>query len=198
MPKIAWLVIVFGLIGGGYGVSRILQSTEPPPSGTQIVIEDRAVAYTAREQWILRLDSRCPETATLVFERLTLLPENLLPDRDSAWQAKHIMVSQLVIGKPLETVRLADADLSSRDAIGLAGIDESRIWIETWALNWLDGTVYAQTDDSTLEGTITWTSQPTDLTQPYERQGQIEGLLSNGNQRIKLDCPLVMIYQVAP
>jgi predicted secreted hydrolase len=47
--------------------------------------------------------------------------------------------------------RLADAAVFSRAAVGLAGADERRVWIEDWAYNWADETLVVSTQDTALD-----------------------------------------------
>lgn len=144
-----------------------------------------------REQWILQVED-CRVDFTLIFDRLTLLPDTLSAERDSDWAMQSIMSAKLTQNNFDADALLTDADVSSRVALDLAGATEERVWVENWVLDWETQSVFARSDTMELDADLELDSlgQFDDRGGWYflERTGHLAGRFRNADERAEFDC----------
>lgn len=215
-------IIIVAVIGlGAYGVWEALQTPEleetdvalvgselalPDVGGFASVDEPRGWSFPAdyaphpdfqREQWLLLAGEECGVDFMLTFDRLTLIPDSpLIPERDSEWAMNSVMNSTLVYPQDGEEQELM---LTSRLALGLAGADDTAVWVENWRLDFAESTLYADSVEITLDASIDLETATTgsieDGWYQYVREGQIDGRLRTGDDRQPLDCPVRLIHR---
>ncbi|NDJ86700.1 MAG: hypothetical protein GYB66_12505 [Chloroflexi bacterium] len=150
-----------------------------------------------REQWQLTLQSDCPVRLDIIFDRITVIPEELAPQRPSEWALQRVITADLRL-EDQEGDVVADTSLASRAAIGLAGADETHVWVENWSFDWEAGTLSVATNDITLALTL-------ELEEPdgagieggwyqYARQGTADGTLQN-RTRDSIDCRVTLRHR---
>jgi hypothetical protein len=201
IPKWGWGILVGVIIVvGGLGVWQALRKPDTVTSQTNIVIDDADLRYAKHEQWIMTVDETCQADVALAIERLTLIPDSLTSQRDSTWAVQNVMAAKLISGDSPTTIDWANVDLSSREAVGLAGSDERRVWIENWEINWENGRVFAQTDSIALKASIVWDELNLPLSstdENYVRTGNIEGEVVTQASVVSIDCPVRVHYIIS-
>ncbi len=97
-----------------------------------------------REAWQLETAENCEVSFSVTFERLSVVAEVLAPERSSMWALRDIFTAEAVIDGQ-RTTRI------SRNAIGLAGVDETQVWVENWVLDWENGRLSVVADRGELD-----------------------------------------------
>lgn len=213
--RLTWILIILTLIGGGYWVWQSLNEEESsdfstrlisadaidlPNTGFQAVNDDYNWQFPAdyaphpqfqREEWRFSTDEGCAVRLSLVFSRVSIIPEALLPDTDSLWRSHATYIADLRIegggGFAIEENR------AQRAALSLAGSEADRIWIDRWELNFSEGTFNFSNVTSSITGNFNLeaASEPStsDGWHYYRRAGQINGEIAR-DERLSFDCGL--------
>jgi predicted secreted hydrolase len=145
-----------------------------------------------REQWRIRSGEACQVSFEVVFDRATLVPDPLMVQRASDWAMQSLMTGTLIV-QNRDGATLADAAVYSRIAIGLAGAEEKRVWIENWGFEWGDRpTLTASAEDAELDLTLT----PADPATPGIEDGwytfampaQVAGSIEVAGESFQVNC----------
>ncbi len=213
--------VVLVLVGiGGVLVWQSLQANEDTQVAAQVInAEDlglSAVGFMAvdgkydwsfpddfgphpnfqREQWQISSVADCPIQLTLTFERLSLLPEQLMPSRDSAWTTQSIFSAQATIRHD-DNVELETA-LISRGALGLVGATDQRVWVEDWVLDFADNTLFIRSDSLVLSGDLLFEDPRDpmidDTWYSYQRPAEMRGQLIT-DENIAFTCAMLLVHR---
>lgn len=210
-----WVVILLGaIIGGGLLVGLALDDPELVTTEANVISSDLEVpaigfaqvadAYEwqfpqdygphpvfQREQWEIQSDEGCEIPFAVLFDRASFVADTFAPERESAWAMNGILQATLTIddnpnGRNINVTR------SSRVAVGLAGADENRVWVEDWAWNWTDGMLLVVGDDARLELSLTSENQAVPVTEigwnTYERLYEARGEAKLPDRVIGIKC----------
>lgn len=149
-----------------------------------------------REQWQLITNDNCAVALNIQFERVSLLPDALMPDRESAWAAQSTVIGQATIRHNGDVV--VDHTLTSRVAIGLAGATAEQVWVEDWVLNFADNTLVIRNRDGVLTGDLTF-DDPRDPMMDeswysYQRPAELRGQLS-ADETTTFICAVTLLHR---
>lgn len=207
------LLFVVVVVGGGYLVYQSLAADGPATTSSSVIGDDYTLpalgfqraddAYEfnfpadsgphpryQREAWTLTTED-CAYQLEASFQLLRVLPPDFPRNRESAWAVDSLMTG---------TFRLAEGDAvlvdevaDSRTALGLAGADDERVWVEALAYHWAMGQLTLQ--GVTLEADLTATlgdAEPQTQANwyAYQRTGQLTGQVQVEDTTHIIDCPV--------
>ncbi len=83
-----------------------------------------------REQWHIQSSAACPDLVfALLFDQASFVSETYAPSRQSEWAMNSIMTGSLIVNE-------VHTEIASRIAIGLAGANETHVWLDNWVFEW--------------------------------------------------------------
>ncbi len=222
MRWFGWVVILLaGIVGGGLLVGLALDDPELATTESNVISSDLEVpaigfAQVAdeyewqfpqdygphpvfqREQWEIQSDEGCEIPFAVLFDRASFVADTFAPERESAWAMNGILQATLTIddnpnGRNINVTR------SSRVAVGLAGADENRVWVEDWAWNWTDGMLLVVGDDARLELSLTNENEATPIDETgwnaYTVMGEGSGKIELGEQSSDISCSITITHR---
>ncbi len=151
-----------------------------------------------REQWEILSGEGCEISFTLLFDRASFVAETFALERESAWAMNGILQATLTVddsqkGQNIHITR------SSRVAVGLAGADENRVWVEDWAWNWSDGTLVITDEAARLELSLTNENEATPIDEmawnAYTVTGEGSGKIELGEQSSDISCSITITHR---
>lgn len=216
---LAGIVLVVIIIGGVLVWQSVEENDEGIVAGQQINPDDfilpgvgfRTVGDTydwvfpddfgphpdfQREQWQLSNNGDCPLNINIMLDRVSTVPEFLLPERESEWVAASVFTGDVAIDRGNNT--LLEGFAVSRDAIALAGATDERIWIEDWELHLSNQTLYIQVDGVVLQADLVFgdpqnQAQETDW-YSYQRPVEMTGQVSD-DTTTNFSCDMMLLHR---
>lgn len=217
-----WLVVlVVVIIGGAVLVVLALDDPELVTTEANVMSSDLevpAVGFTQvtgdyewqfpqdfgphpnfqHEQWEILSGEGCEISFTLLFDRASFVAETFAPERESAWAMNGILQATLTI-ESNQTTENINVTRSSRVAAGLAGADETRVWVEDWVWNWSDGTLMAVSENARLELILTNENQPMPISETdwnaYTVTGEGSGKIVLREQSNEITCSVTVTHR---
>lgn len=149
-----------------------------------------------REQWILTTTDECAIQIDVRFERLSLLPAQLMPPRESEWSTQSTFTAQAILRRSGDT--LLNEALTTRAALDLAGADADQVWVEDWVLDFAENVLAISSNDVTLTGTLIF-ADPRDLSNDeawysYEHPAELRSQLV-ADENTAFTCDVVLMHR---
>ena len=151
-----------------------------------------------REEWQLETTpDSCSLHLNMLFNRVSILPQTLRPDRTSQWSITSILNATFTLSDNDQT--LTETNRTSRVALDLAGADDNHVWLENWSLDWQNGDFTFTTNESQIRLTLILNAPEapsnSDNWYTYQQSGDATGQITLDGDSQTLDCPITLTHR---